>query len=467
MPPPSNTNHLPSTHPATRQRPKSPNRVLAEAEAQWLFTEAELANTPSIQDGMSQAEEKEVRAKGVNFIVQVGIMLKLPQLTLSTASIFFQRYLMRASLKQERDGIPKLHHYQAAATALFLATKVEESCRKMKELIVAFCRVAQKNPNLLVDEQSKDWWRWKDCIMYHEDVLLETLCFDLTVESPHRQLFEMLKYYGVEHNKRLRNAAWAFVTDSNNTQLCLLCSSRAIAVTSLYAACKYCNIALPDDAKGRPWWEGQQVRLKEIRRAMEYMSANYDHTANKVNGIAASGGSEGNGSIYVGLSTPALDGANDGWDSTRAKDDTQESLSPCPPPGSQRRASNASSTGTKRSRDEREAPTNGDKAHSETAGDDRDNKRPRLEEGIESNGIVVPKPETAADAASADPIRQEEELRVENGNKQSAEDVKAQEASEERSGHEAPPKLTPPKSAKGGKSAAEEGEVSEEGEVGE
>ncbi|RMX98806.1 hypothetical protein D0867_12316, partial [Hortaea werneckii] len=213
-----------------RQRPKSPNRVLAETEAQWIFTEAELDNTPSVQDGMSVAEEREIRAKGVNFIVQVGIMLKLPQLTLSTAAVFFQRFLMHASLKKARDTIPKLHQYQSAATALFLATKVEESCRKMKEMIIAFCRVAQKNPNMIVDEQSKDYWRWRDCILFNEDVLLETLCFDLTVESPHRQLFDMLKYYGVEHNKRLRNAAWAFVTDSNNTQLCLLHSSRTIAV---------------------------------------------------------------------------------------------------------------------------------------------------------------------------------------------------------------------------------------------
>lgn len=247
---------------------------------------------------MTQADEQEIRVKGVNFIVQVGIMLKLPQLTLSTAAIFFQRFLMRASLRKERNGIPKLHHYQAAATALFLATKVEESCRKMKELILAFCRVAQKNPNLIIDEQSKDWWRWRDCILHNEDVLLETLCFDLTVESPHRQLFEMLKFYGVEHNKRLRNAAWSFVTDSNNTQLCLLCNSRTIALAGLYAACRYCDVALADDAKGRPWWEAQHVRLKDIRKAIEYMCHSYDPSSNKVNGLTSSGaGSDGARSI--------------------------------------------------------------------------------------------------------------------------------------------------------------------------
>jgi len=110
MPPPSSNAHLPSSQPAARQRPKSPDSVLAEAEAQWLFTEEELSHTPSIQDGMSPAKEKEVRSKGVNFIRQVGIMLKLPELTLSTAAIFFNRFLMRVTLV-DRPGAKALHHY--------------------------------------------------------------------------------------------------------------------------------------------------------------------------------------------------------------------------------------------------------------------------------------------------------------------------------------------------------------------
>ncbi|KAK5125801.1 hypothetical protein LTR85_012077 [Meristemomyces frigidus] len=462
MPPPSKTDHLPPSHPAHRQRPKSPNRVLAETEAQWIFTEAELANTPSIQDGMSQAEERETRAKGVNFIIQVGIMLKLPQLTLSTAAIFFQRFLMRASLKKARNEIPKLHHYQSAATALFLATKVEESCRKMKEMIIAFCRVAQKNPNLIVDEQSKDWWRWRDCILHNEDVLLETLCFDLTVESPHRQLFEMLKYHGIEHNKRLRNAAWAFVTDSNNTQLCLLCNSRTIAVASLYAACRYCDVALPDDAKGRPWWEGQHVRLKDVRKAVEHMCANYEQVANKINGMSASQpaatGSEGEGSIYVALSTPAvgLDGSADGWDSTRLRDDAQAASPFVMPPGSERRPSNASSIGVKRDREEEEKPLalNGESngAMNGVKAEDRENKRPRREANDTANADSsnVPPETIPSDVnGSNDAKHEEERAKVEHGNEQSEADVKAAQPN----GVAAP----------NGKADADEG--SEEGEV--
>lgn len=307
MPPsaqPSSTDHLPSHQPAARKRPKSPDRVLAEAEAQWIFSERELLHTPSVQDGMSADKEKEIRAKGINFIRQVGIMLKLPELTLSTAAIFFNRFLMRVSLV-DRPNQKALHHYTLGATALFLATKVEESCRKMKDLVVACCRVAQKNPNLLIDEQSKDFWKWRDTILLNEDVLLEMLCFDLTIEAPHKQLYEMLKYYHVHHNKQLRNAAWAFVTDSNITQLCLLCSSHTIAAAALYSAARYCNVAFPDSSDGRPWWHVQHVSLDDILKACNYMAANYEHVPIKP-------GHEGSQTIYV-----RLDGQDSDWDATR------------------------------------------------------------------------------------------------------------------------------------------------------
>lgn len=418
MPPPSNTAHLPATHPAVRQRPKSPNRILAEAEAQWLFTEAELANTPSIQDGMTVAEERDVRSKGVNFIIQVGVMLKLPQLTLSTAAVFFQRFLMRVSIKKARNGIPKLHHYQVGAICLFLATKVEESCRKMKEMILAFCRVAQKNPNLVVDEQSKDWWRWRDCILHNEDVLLETLCFDLTVESPHRQLFELLKQYGVEHNKRLRNAGWAFVTDASNTHLCLLYSCRILAVAGFYAACRYCEVALPDDAKGRPWWEAQGVRLREVRTAVEHMCAVYEGMANKVNGAApGTATSEGGASIYASLATP-IHGATDGWDTTREKRGIDSPA--LPPPGSDRRLSTSSSVGMKRDRDE--GPMRGS-ASQNIIPAMSESKRPRLEEHghVVKNGapLMATLPDES-DPGVHDLKHVEERLRVKNGNEQAA-----------------------------------------------
>jgi protein BUR2 len=90
---------------------KRPVEVIEEAEQQWIYTEEELLRTPSICDGISPEEERTFRYKGYNFITQVGIMLKLPQTTISSATVFFNRFLMRYSLKSKGKDDKKLHHY--------------------------------------------------------------------------------------------------------------------------------------------------------------------------------------------------------------------------------------------------------------------------------------------------------------------------------------------------------------------
>jgi protein BUR2 len=80
-----------------------------EPQSQWLFTEEEIQNSPSVQDGITSAEEGVRRAKGVNFITQAGILLKIPQVTLGTAAVFFHRFYMRYSMVSEKGT--GIHHY--------------------------------------------------------------------------------------------------------------------------------------------------------------------------------------------------------------------------------------------------------------------------------------------------------------------------------------------------------------------
>jgi protein BUR2 len=173
---------------------------------------------------------------------------------------------------------------------------VEETCRKTKDIVIACCRVAQKNPKLVVDEQTKDFWRWKDTILKNEDILLETICFDLTIESPYHLLFNALKYYNIEHNKSLRNTAWAFLNDSCSTPLCLLYNSRTIAAAALYLAARRCGVSFEDE-DGKPWWEIQYANIRDIAGACNYMAHFYEKKAK-----------EGD-SIYAGLPTPEGDDA--------------------------------------------------------------------------------------------------------------------------------------------------------------
>ncbi|KIY03513.1 uncharacterized protein Z520_00204 [Fonsecaea multimorphosa CBS 102226] len=269
---------MPSFQDTTRHDaspPVSKNPILERTQSQWLFTAEELLLTPSILDGMSLTQELANRQKGVNFITQVGIMLKLPQLTLATAAVYLHRFFMRHAMVQ--NNRPGFHHYSVAATSIFLATKVEENYRKMKELVVACCRVAQKQPNLVVDEQSKEYWKWRDTILHNEDLLLEALCFDLQLEQPYRLLLDYLRYYDVQANKQLRNTSWAFLNDSLVTTMCLQLTPSAIAGSALYMGVKFAGISLPDDERGRPWWEQLGIDLHDIQKGCNLMADVYEN----------------------------------------------------------------------------------------------------------------------------------------------------------------------------------------------
>lgn len=254
----------------------SPMTRSLHSRSQWLFTAEELRRTPSVLEGLPLAEELMNRAKGVNFITQVGIALKLPQLTLATACVYLHRFFMRHSMPVPAKNKPGIHHYSVAATSLFLATKVEENCRKMKELVVACCRVAQKNPDLIVDEQDKEFWRWRDTILSEEDRLLESLCFDLQLDQPYRLLFDFMCYYNMQDNKRLRNAAWAFLNDSHTTTMCLRFPAKVIAGVAFYGGAAQAEVQLPDDRQGRPWWEHLDLDILDISDAWNLMAECYE-----------------------------------------------------------------------------------------------------------------------------------------------------------------------------------------------
>jgi protein BUR2 len=262
---------------------------------------------------------------------------------------------------------------QIAAIAVFLTTKVDEMPRKLKEIVIACCRVAQKNPVLLVDEQTKDYWRWKDTIIVNEDIMLELLCFDLTLESPYKVFFDLMKSHGVSENKALRATGWAFINDSGNTQLCVLYPARTIACAALYCAAKRCEIAFPDDDQGRPWWEDHNVQGLELRKAYNHMVCFFEEGSLK----------PGTESIYVGGTTP-LHG-----DEQLAKTRLRHEQAPASP-DTRPPTTMGSESPKKRPRDD-EAPVGNGFAPDTTAsssripraallGDGRESKRPKTEE---------------------------------------------------------------------------------------
>ncbi|KAH8662987.1 cyclin-like protein [Tricladium varicosporioides] len=294
--PPRLSRNSPPQKPHIQAIPSPIFEMAHDGSSQWLFTDAEILSTPSILHGYPPEQERCYRAKGSNFILQAAILLKLPQLTIATASTFFHRFYMRASMDQNKGGyhhyvglqckpplagpsvlpsipwkLPRSRSFAAkdpqtqltsesclqtiAGTALFLASKTEETCRKTREIVVACAKVAQKNSNLVIDEQSKEYWRWRDNILLYEEMMLEYLTFDLVLDSPYNLLYGFLQRLHIEENKRLRNVAWSFLNDSCHTTICLAIPAKDIAIAAIYFGAKFNRDTISDDENGNPWWE--------------------------------------------------------------------------------------------------------------------------------------------------------------------------------------------------------------------
>ncbi|TPX16731.1 uncharacterized protein E0L32_003672 [Thyridium curvatum] len=277
--PPSLSSRTSPPRPQSRRNPPSPApsapRTPARTPAsQWLYTPDEVLSSPSIIDGLSPAEEKIRRAKGVNFIYQAGIIIEphaLPSVTLFVASVFFHRFYMRYSMVEEKGGI---HHYNIAATALFLANKTEENCFKTKNIIIAVAKVAQKNPKLIIDEQSKEYWRWRDSILMYEELMLEVLTFDLMVTNPYEQLWNQLNRLNLLNSKRIRAAGWTFCNDAALTVLPLLMDARDIAIASIFFASTLTGEKIADSGD-EPWWKFLRADEDKVARAIDVMEAFY------------------------------------------------------------------------------------------------------------------------------------------------------------------------------------------------
>ncbi|KAJ1987314.1 hypothetical protein H4R33_002919 [Dimargaris cristalligena] len=97
---------------------------------QWMFKVEDFGGTPSVMSGNTPAEETVRRAKACRDIFYAGLSLRLSHITIATACAMFHRFYMRHSLKEYNP-------YNIAATSLYLATKVEEQHRKLKDVIVA------------------------------------------------------------------------------------------------------------------------------------------------------------------------------------------------------------------------------------------------------------------------------------------------------------------------------------------
>ncbi|KAG7753101.1 hypothetical protein KL911_003206 [Ogataea haglerorum] len=158
----------------------------------WKYTLEELQQgTPSRKKGselkkVSFEDECQKRAKGIIYLFKCCRQLRLSRSVAMTASCYFHRFYMR------RDMLSH-HYFEVAATSLFIACKAEECRRRLADVVKVCAKTAMANSQDPIDENSKIFWRWKDLMINLEEMLLETLCFEVTPSNPYKLCLSALK----------------------------------------------------------------------------------------------------------------------------------------------------------------------------------------------------------------------------------------------------------------------------------
>eukprot|EP01112_Ceratiomyxa_fruticulosa_P016303 TRINITY_DN4902_c0_g2_i1.p1 TRINITY_DN4902_c0_g2~~TRINITY_DN4902_c0_g2_i1.p1 ORF type:complete len:448 (-),score=96.41 TRINITY_DN4902_c0_g2_i1:12-1355(-) len=222
-----------------------------------IFTEDELKNTPSRISGIDEETETLLRIYGCELIQEFGILMKLPEVTMATAQVLFHRFYQQVSFRRFDVQL-------SALACIFLASKVEEHPRKIRDAINVFHRMMLKregieNP-LILDTSKSLYWDLKNALIKTERFILKELGFLVYIEVPQR----FISFYTKILNgpKELPQRAWPLVNDCLRTTVCIRFRPESIAAASIYMAARYLGLPLPEVPE--PWWELFDTTWEEI-----------------------------------------------------------------------------------------------------------------------------------------------------------------------------------------------------------
>ncbi|KAL6998946.1 hypothetical protein U1Q18_000113 [Sarracenia purpurea var. burkii] len=262
-----------------------------ENGGRWYFNRKEIEeNSPSRLDGIDLKKETYLRKSYCTFLQDLGMRLKVPQVTIATAIIFCHRFFLRQShSKNDRRII--------ATVCMFLAGKVEETPRPLKDVILVSYEIIHKKDPAAVQriKQKEVYEQQKELVLLGERVVLATLGFDLNVHHPYKPLVEAIKKFKVAQNA-LAQVAWNFVNDGLRTSLCLQFKPHHIAAGAIFLAAKFLKVKLPSDGE-KVWWQEFDVTPRQLEEVSNQMLELYEQ-----NRVPPSQASEAEGSGGAGAS---------------------------------------------------------------------------------------------------------------------------------------------------------------------
>ncbi|XP_042945285.1 cyclin-L1-1-like isoform X2 [Carya illinoinensis] len=212
----------------------------------FYLTDEQLENSPSRKDGIDEATETALRIYGCDLIQESGILLKLPQAIMATGQVVFHRFYCKKSFA--RFNVKKV-----AAGCVWLASKLEESPRKARQVLIVFHRMECRRENLPIEHLeigSLKYHELKTDLSRTERHILKEMGFICHVEHPHKFISNYLAT--LETPPELTQEAWNLANDSLRTTLCVRFKSEVVACGVVYVAARRFQVPLPENP---PWWK--------------------------------------------------------------------------------------------------------------------------------------------------------------------------------------------------------------------
>ncbi|XXQ39328.1 Cyclin-like domain-containing protein [Plasmodiophora brassicae] len=253
-----------------------------------LISMDELDCSPSRADGISAQEETRLRSSACAFIARAGKDLQFKQLAIATACVYLHTFYMRFSFKA-------YDRYEMAPVCLFLAGKVEEQRRKVKD-IAEICHMIRHKKRLSTDVQALK--ATCDAILDKELLLLSVIEFHFHPAHPYQYCMTVLKKMfqggaassGTDSvspksgtqtprldlskavQKEIAQCAWFMINDSLKTTLCLVYRPESIALSCIDAAIRIMNLDREEPIELAPDWFTTLVDTMDVRQCRHIWS---------------------------------------------------------------------------------------------------------------------------------------------------------------------------------------------------
>lgn len=203
--------------------------------------------TPSMKDGLDRDTENELRVFACELIQIGGILLKLPQVAMATGQVILQRFYYCKSMVKHDVEV-------SAMAALFLAAKIEESPRRLRDVINVCNHIKQKWTHKSIspmDYFSNVYFNMKNNIIKAERRILKELGFCVHVKHPHKIIITYLQILELEKNVALARKAWNYMNDSLQSDCFVRYTPEKIACACIFLAARSLKLNLPQRP---PWW---------------------------------------------------------------------------------------------------------------------------------------------------------------------------------------------------------------------